>query len=309
MNCLPCKGQAVCVFGSCIQFVTSTDIQAVFELRADREPAPLQEAPFHEWSMPDGTPWTRFYRTEDGYLLRFPGLADFTVSADGLDVAAYPVFGVSKETVDHLYLNQVLPLALSRQYKLVLHASAVDIGDFAVAFLGVSGRGKSTLAASFSTSGCRFLTDDGLQLEKGERGYLVQPSHPSIRLWDDSSQALIPQTAQTAPPVDYTPKSRFLADDEVAYCDAARPLRCIYFLGEGDTDTVSIEPVSGRDAMIELVRHSFLLDIEAREMLMHHFGQLTELARIPMFFRLDYPRHYEMLPQVRDAVIRHATAL
>ena len=192
---------------------------------------------------------------------------------------------VPKQTVEHLYLNQVLPLALSRQFKFVLHASAVEIGNFAVAFMGVSGQGKSTLATSFATSGHRFLTDDGLQLEKGEDGYLIQPSHPSIRLWDDSRLALMPETAQTAPPVDFTPKSRFLADDEVAYCDEARPLRCLYFLGEGDTDTVSIEPVSGRDAMIELVRHSFLLDIEAREMLMHHFGQLTELARIPMFFR------------------------
>jgi len=286
-----------------------TDTQPSFGSCAAREQAPLDETPFLEWTLPDGTIWTRFYRTGDNYLLRFPDLADFTVSASGLEVAAYPMPGISGQTIEHLYLNQALPLALSRQFKLVLHASAVEIGNFAVAFLGISGRGKSTLAASFSTSGCRFLTDDGLQLEKGPGGHLIQPSHPSIRLWDDSRQALIPETAQVAPAVNYTPKSRLLAGEEVAYCDASRPLRCMYFLGEGDTEAVSIEPVGGRDAMIELVRHTFLLDIEEREMLMHHFGQLTELARIPMFFRLDYPRRYDMLPQVRDAVIRHATSL
>jgi hypothetical protein len=286
-----------------------TDTQTVFDLRPAQEQAPLDGLPFLEWAFPDGTLWTCFYRVGDGYLLRFPDLADFTVSANGHEVTAYPFPGVSDQTIEHLYLNQVLPLALSRQFKLVLHASAVEINNFAVAFLGVSGRGKSTLAASFSTSGCRFLTDDGLQLEKGPGGYLIQPSHPSIRLWDDSRQALIPESAQAAPPVDFTPKSRFLADDEVAYCDVARPLRCVYFLGEGNTDSVSIEPVSGRDAMIELIRHSFLLDIEAREMLMHHFGQISELARIPMFFRLDYPRRYEWLPHVRDVVIRHASEL
>lgn len=266
-------------------------------------------APFHEWAFPDGTLWTLFFRTAAGYLLRFPDLADFTVSPDGREVSVYPALGVSDQTIEHLYLNQVLPLALSRQFKLVLHASAVEIGNFAVAFLGVSGRGKSTLAASFSTGGCRFLTDDGLQLDKTAGGYLIQPSHPSIRLWDDSRQALIPDTAPAAPAVDYTPKSRLLAGDKVAHCDAPRPLRCMYFLGEGDTETVSIEPVGGRDAMIELVRHTFLLDIEEREMLLHQFGQLTELARLPMFFRLNYPRQYAMLAQVRDAVIRHSTAL
>jgi len=281
----------------------------ILDLHGSRVQEPMDDDPFHQWASPDGTVWTDFYRIDGGYLLRFPALADFTVSADGRKVAAYPTPGVSEQTIDHLYLNQVLPLALSRQFKLVLHASAVEIENFAVAFLGMSGRGKSTLATSFATSGHRFLTDDGLQLEKAEHGYLIQPSHPSIRLWDDSRLALMPETARTAPPVDFTPKSRFLADDEVAYCDVARPLRCMYFLGEGNTETVSIEPVGGRDAMIELVRHTFLLDIEEREMLMHHFGQLTELARLPMFFRLDYPRQYEMLAQVREAVILHSIAL
>jgi hypothetical protein len=28
-----------------------------------------------------------------------------------------------------------------------------------------------------------------------------------------------------------------------------------------------------------------------------------------MFFRLDYPRQYQMLAQVREAVILHSTAL
>jgi len=162
--------------------MTGSSPPPVLALHPAGEPRPIESEPFHRWVFADGTVWTSFYRTGNDYLLRFPDLADFTVSASGLEVAAYPMPGISEQTIEHLYLNQVLPLALSRQFKLVLHASAVEIGNFAVAFLGISGRGKSTLAASFSTSGCRFLTDDGLQLEKGPAGYLIQPSHPSIRL-------------------------------------------------------------------------------------------------------------------------------
>lgn len=275
----------------------------------ERHPAeaqnPVDLTPFHEWVFPDGTLWTSFYRVDNGYLLRFPDLADFTLSGNGQEVSAYPVPGVSQQTVDHLYLNQVLPLALARQFKLVLHASAVEVGQGAVAFLGASGRGKSTLAASFSTSGFRFLTDDGLQLEKSANGYVIRPSHPSIRLWEDSSQALMPASTELALPVEFTPKSRFLAGNEVVFCDTPRLLRAVYFLGEGKTESILFEPVSGRDAMVELVKHSFLLDIEAREMLTHHFGQLVEMVKAPMFFRLDYPRQYDLLPAVREAVIRH----
>jgi apolipoprotein N-acyltransferase len=39
------------------------------------------------------------------------------------------------------------------------------------------------------------------------------------------------------------------------------------------------------------------------------FSWFFKLARIPMFFRLDYPRQYDMLPAVRETLIQHATSL
>ena len=189
--------------------------------------------PFHTWTFPDGTLWTAFYRTNDGYLLRFPDLADFQVSADALHVTGFPVPEVSDATVQHLYLNQVLPLALSKQGKLVFHASAVEVAGGALAFAAESGRGKSTLAASFAVSGFRFLTDDGLVVEPIADGHRILPSHPSIRLWEDSEAALIVPGVRTAPALPFTPKSRFLAGDEIRFCDQPRPLRRVYFLGNG----------------------------------------------------------------------------
>jgi hypothetical protein len=268
----------------------------------------IQDAPFHQWSFPDGTLWTQFYRQGGGYLLRFPDLADFEVSADGATVLGFPAPGVTSPTVEHLYLNQVLPLALSRQGKLVLHGSAVDIGGQGVAFLGESGRGKSTLAASFATEGTRFLTDDGLLLEWVDGRCMIVPSHPSIRLWQDSQDALISNSSAVAPAVSFTSKSRFLAGPEIAFCQEARPLHRLFFLGDGVVETPTIEALRPAQALIELVKHSFLLDIEARDMLMRHFDDLTRLAELPIYFRLDYPRDYSALPVVRKAIVEHALA-
>lgn len=263
---------------------------------------------FNQWLMPDGTVWAKFYRTENGYLIHFSGLADFTISSDGQDIDARPARGVSSQTVEHLYLNQVMPLALSRQFKLVLHGSAIEVDGSAIAVLGASGRGKSTLAASFATNGYRFLTDDGLQLECINGTYLAQPNHPSIRLWNDSRVALIPADTPAAPSVDYTPKARLLPGGEM-FCNHQRSLRAIYFLGEGGAESVSIEPLGGKDAIMEMVRHSFLLDINERDVLVHHFGQLSGLAKSGNFFRLDYPRQYDYLPEVRAAIVSHALTL
>ena len=126
-----------------------------------------------------------------------------------MDISACPVPGVSLQTVEHLYLNQVRPLALSRQFELVLHGSAVESENTAIAFLGHSGRGKSTLAASFATTGARFLSDDSLHIDRVDKRYFVRPGHPSIRLWKDSCETLIPKEAELAPPADYTTKARF----------------------------------------------------------------------------------------------------
>jgi len=266
---------------------------------------PLTHMPFHQWVSPDGTLWTQFFRIDIGYMLRFPDLADFRVSADGLNVSCTPAPDVSEATTQHLYLNQVLPLALSKMGKLVFHASAVEVGDSAVVFVADSGRGKSTLAASFATNGFRFLTDDGLVVEAGGDGYLAFPSHPSIRLWQDSQEVLMPSETETAPSLDFTSKARFLAGKDVIFCDQPRSLRRVYFLGDGSAPKLIFQRMTAAEAFIEWVKHSFLLDVEEKSLLAGQFDQVTQLARQPIYYRLDYPRHFKELTQVRQAIVKH----
>ena len=121
-----------------------------------RAQAPCAAVPFHTWDLPEGSNWATFYRTPSGFLLRFPDLADFEVSVDGRCVTCSPAPDVPEATAEHLYLNQVLPLALSKLGKLVFHGSAVEIGTDSIAFVAKSGRGKSTLAAGFAVLAIAF---------------------------------------------------------------------------------------------------------------------------------------------------------
>jgi hypothetical protein len=144
-------------------------------------------------------------------------------------------------------------------------------------------------------------------VEVSENGYQVMPSHPSIRLWQDSEAALIAPGTPIAPALAFTSKSRFLAGKSIPFCDTARPLRRVYFLGDGSASTITFQRMKPTEALIELVKHSFLLDIEERDMLATHFDELSSLASLPIYYRLDYPRRYEDLPAVRQAIIEHAT--
>src|SRR6188768_1306609 len=218
-----------------------------FAIATPRAQVALDRSPFYEWTLPDGTRSTEFYRVGSGYLLRFPGLADFEISADGLAVCCRPTPETSDATARHLYLNQVLPLVLGRLGKMVFHASAIEIAGSALAFVAESSRGKSTLAASFATAGSPMLTDESLVVDERAGAYWVAPGHPSVRLWDDSEQALIAPGVETAPGLPFTSKRRFLAAPELRFSDRPAPLRRVYFLGDGSAPTVTFEQMDAVD--------------------------------------------------------------
>lgn len=258
--------------------------------------------PYHEWRSQDGTVWTRFFRTTRGYLLRFPGLADFAVSKRGRSVCCMPVPAVSQATLEHLYSNQVRPLVMGLLGRLAFHASAVEIDDAAVAFAGDSGLGKSTLAASFAVQGTRFLTDDGLYLEACDAGYWVNPSHPSIRLWDDSREEIVGDGAETAPALDYTEKARMLGGLGLPHCAARRVLRAVFFLADEGVESVRVTRLTAAESLVAWVKNAFLLDIESRAALASHFNGVAALAERVRAYRLDFPREYEGLAEVRRVV-------
>jgi hypothetical protein len=225
-----------------------------------------------------------------------------------MSVRCVPVFGVSDATVEHLYLNQVLPLALSRIGKLVFHASAVEVRGGAVSFSAESGRGKSTLAAAFAADGAPFLADDGLVLEAENDSYVVQPSHSSVRLWGDSRKQILGFGAQAPTPGD-RPKARLLAGGVLPYCSESKPLLAAYFLGDGSAETIAFRQLTPAQALVEWAKSSFFLDIDDKARIASHFHRIVALANRMPAFALDYPRRYEHLQDVLEAVRKHIKPL
>ena len=279
-----------------------------YSVRPARAQEPVAMEPFHSYVFDDGTVWTEFFRTESGYLLRFPDIADFEVSASGQSIKAYPVVGTDEVTLEHLYINQLIPLALSRQGRPAFHASVVTVADGCVAFLGTAGRGKSTLAASFALEDAAFLTDDSLIIDESD-GVRAMPSHASVRLWEDSVEALIPEDTPKADALSFSSKARLLAGDALSYIDQPVPLLAAYVLEQDDVDSVAISPLTGSERQMAWISNSFLLDIKDKDLLARHFDWTHRISGQVPTFSLDYPRDYGMLGQVRDAIRRHALKL
>ena len=259
---------------------------------------------FRVWEASSGLPWLKTGKDDTRYLLRFPRVADFLIEPDGVTTRCYPRHGVARAMVRHLLLDQVLPLVVSNQGRIILHASAVSTPVGGVAFLAAAGTGKSTLAASLCQAGWPLVADDTLLVAPAADGVRATASYPGVRLWPSSLAAL----GGVAPPrrgSDYSDKRR-LAPPAPGYRFRSRPvtLTRLYILDPAPGEGVTVGRVSRRDALVELVKHAYTLDIDDRLKVAGHFERLYRHRRALGIRRLSFPRGFAHLAAVRDAIRR-----
>jgi hypothetical protein len=277
-----------------------------FERLAAREQEPLPHESYDRWLSPSGDVATLFYRLGSTYLLRIPELADFSINLCDRLVICNPVPEVPDENIADFYFNQIIPLVMGADGDLVLHASAVAANGCGIAFLGATGRGKSTLAAAFASKGHGFLSDDGLILDASGDGYLVRPRRPILRLRPDSEAAIL-RLPELVPAEFGQLKTRVAARSEIPFHTNAVPLTALYLLAEpSQRDNLAITRLSPAAALSEMIGHSFILDVEDRPRMKAHFDRLAQLVVKLTCYSLDYPRRYEGLPTLVDAIIEHA---
>jgi hypothetical protein len=247
----------------------------------------------------------------DGYLLSFPGLADFQISRDGGEVAPSLSTPLDEETIRHLLLDQVLPRVVTHRGRPVLHAAGVVVGSSAVALLGDTGSGKSTLTASFASFGHVTLSDDALVLDSAGSEVIASPTYPSLRLWPDSLEQVFAERPNVAPMAHYSTKRRVVTPVGDPPTERAAPLRCICILGDAanENHSIVIEPLTVQEATIAIIRNTFQLDVGDRHRAASLFEAAATIAEQVPAFVLRYPRDYDRLGDVRRAIEEHVAAL
>lgn len=262
---------------------------------------PLPDTPYDRWLSPDGDETAQFHRTTTGYRVRFPDMADFLIDAGSLAVEI-PVSGEKQDHALVLFQNSIEPMLSNHRGHLHMHGSAVRCGTGAIGFLGLSRSGKTTLAAAFARAGHPFLTEDVLSIKHGPEGHTALPSRPVLRLFDDSAARLLSR----GPAPDEEAKLTIPAGSDFPHWPEPCQLSALFLLGPGESKTTSIEAMQAAEALTNLMRHSFILDVDDRPRLKAHFGRLAELAQGVDCYALDYPRRYAELDKVIDTITKLA---
>jgi hypothetical protein len=255
----------------------------------------------------NGNSLCHLHQSADCEVLSFPEVSDFYLWPDRI-VCHLPAPEL-RHIMELNLLGPVFAYWLERRAFLVLHASAVTLGHRAVAFGAHHGRGKSGVAAALMQSGGSLLNDDLVPLEARAGEILVHPSFPQMRMWPDEASFFLqrfehlplvhPNVAKLWVPVG--------SDGLGTFHEDAMPLTCIYLLDrrpQGDAP-VEILEISPRDAVIELLRHSFTpLLVEAAGLQPARFDLLSRLVLQVPVKRLRYPSGFDRLSRVTEVIQR-----
>jgi hypothetical protein len=212
-----------------------------------------------------------------GYRLyaRHFGLA--RIAPDGGAVACAPP-GPAGWDWQRFLVGRILPWAAVLNGYEAFHASAVAIGGRAVAFVGQTGAGKTSLALRLVASGAEFMTDDVLAVETGGEGVL---GHAGAGI-----ASVRPAERETIPAATWSRLGTVLGHSGKTYvalpvAGGARPLAAIYFLRRGAGAV--IEALPKPDPRL-LLASTFVLGIQTPERLRNQLDVCAAIARdVPAF--------------------------
>ena len=247
-------------------------------------------------------------RHNGGYKVTFSNLGSFHISKDGRQVS-YAGSDFDASVGCHLLLNSVLPMAVSLSKRRVFHASAALIDGQAVVFVGDSGYGKSTLAASLDLAGYDLLTDDCLIIDPADDQYIAVASYTSLRLWEDSISALAGLADLASSPMGHVTDKRVFDLTKQKHHAQSIPLaiRKIYVLNdpaELPVEHTSVLPIEASLGLKALLEAQIRLDSKDKSIMENEFISLGEIIRAIPVAQLCYPRDYAALASVHEVILR-----
>lgn len=223
-------------------------------------------------------------------------------------IVVRPRAGLPQVTIDHFLADQVLPRLMAHGGSLVIHAGAVRVDDQASLLIGQSGRGKSTLTASFDQSGLPLIGDDAMIIVADGDRPSVRPVYPSLRLLPDSIDALMSGAVTAGPIAHYSAKHRIdVAGDRDADTPPI-PIGALFAIGDAAAD-IAIRPIPAATACMSLIANSFALDPSNVAQARGRLQAASALIALVPSFEINYPRDYSRLPEVRRAILDQLAAL
>ena len=231
-------------------------------------------------------------------LFSFPTCGRFLLRDD--EIWCETDASADRRTVEQHLLNKVLTFVLEARGRTVLHGSGVRMGRGAVGFLAHQGGGKSTLAANLVQLGSAFVTDDLLVIERQGDRWVVHPGPAEVRLWPKTADHFVSDISnwEEARQLDAKRRLTLRRQDPTPVGPWTLPLSRLY-LPVRQSRAPHVSPVAPRDAIIELIRYSFLARLtDAAGIAGDRLERLGAIAQAVPLARLYYNSGFDGVDQL-----------
>ena len=246
---------------------------------------------------------------EEGFELVYSDGARFVT-----DGAATRLWGtyqapLTPEDMQVYLLGPVMGFLLRRRHITCLHSSAIEIEGQAVCLCGDAGQGKSTTAAALALRGLPVVAEDIVVLQETAGGFFAVPGYPRVCLWPESVQMLF-GSESALPLLTPTWEKRFLPLDgqRSKFAMQKLPLGLIYIFGDrvADDQAPRIEKLTPRDALLALVRNTYMNWVLGREQRASEFESLSRLVEQLNVRRIVPHAQAAKIADLCDLIVRDA---
>jgi hypothetical protein len=228
------------------------------------------------------------YRRDGCVRIEIPGVAAYLVQR-GREVVIEPQMALDAPDIRVFLLGSVVGILCHQRGELPLHGSCVEVDGQAVVLSGLSGTGKSTLAAAMVAGGARLLADDvavAMRVDGG--GFRIMPAFPRQKLWRDALTALDLLAGRRVRSSGDAEKFEHAIDDR--FCPDPRPLALVCHLSRGlDAAAEPLLHTNGFEALQAVNEAVYRLGIGQAVNGQQMFAAVAALAKSVPQLRLPVP--------------------
>lgn len=288
---------------------SSLELQGAIPAVAGAAPDVVVRAGAVPTELPDATAkGPNWVATADTFLLSVPKVARYLI-ARGAEVEIELEPGAEPADAQVYLLGTAFGILQHQRGRMVLHASAIAVGDSAALFSGPSGAGKSTLAAALNRRGYPCVSDDVCGIDFGSGGPVVMPDGRMLKLWSDAVSHLAMGERQG--PAIRKRTDKYYIEPESTAVDRDLPVAAVYVLCvAGPEQKPGVSRLGPADAAVLLRRNAYRPRV-IKEIGLEgaYLRWSSELQRRAGVFSLTRPFDLAAMPEVIGWLEDHWRAL
>jgi len=242
----------------------------------------------------------RYQAGKDEFLLQTDQIAKFYIK-NGDEIVVEPYNEKADKEVRLFLLGSAFGALFLQRGLLPVHGSAIRFGLSTSIFTGLSGAGKSSIAAWFVQQGYQILADD---ISVINHSLQVEPGFPGMKIWKDVLEKLGISTDSLSSIRPDIQKYKYGVESN--FCTQPLPVKNIFIIHPKNTPGFEAEELTGIEKFNALKNNTFRYRfVEGLQKQQEHFMVINQLIQQVKVYRIKRPQAPVMLKEFADFLLEN----